>query len=289
MNNTMSPPESLHDAVSHLNALPAIPKIAQEILSLKMVTDEGERALLKLIEQDPLLSAKVIGLSNAPLFGAAKEVMTVRDAATLLGLKRVKMIALSFAMMSSMARGPTGLLNVQNLWQHSLTVAMAMHTMSRVMPSDIRPLDDEIFLAGLLHDIGFLVLNHINPELSDKFHARMAAEAGRPVEEIEAEMLEMSHSELGAELGRYWNLPEAIIAVLRYHHQPGDAKASVGQPLVKMANMAEKLLPTFGIAEHTQPDISIEEWQALGIDPSKADEIEALVQKHNQEVLATFN
>jgi len=288
MNNALSPPENLRAAVSHLNALPAIPKIAQEILSLKLITEEGERALLKLIEQDPLLSAKLIGLSNAPLFGAAKEIMMVRDAVTLLGLKRVKMIALSFAMMSSMAKAPTGLLDVQNLWQHSLTVAMAMHTMARAMPGEIRPQDDEIFLAGLLHDIGFLVLNHVNPALSDKFHIRMSAEPGRPVEEIEAEMLEMSHSELGAELGRYWNLPEAIIAVLRYHHHPGEAQAAVGQPLVTMANMAEKLLPTFGISEHTPPNISAEEWQALGIDPSKADEIKALVQKHNREVLSTF-
>lgn len=286
---TMSPQESLREAIGRLNALPAIPKIAQEILSLKLITDEGERALLKLIEQDPLLSAKVIGLSNAPLFGAAREIMTVRDAVALLGIKRVKMIALSFAMMSSMARGKMGALDVQHLWQHSLTVAMAMHTMARAMPPDMRPRDDEIFLVGLLHDIGFLVLNHINPQLSDKFHARLLAEADRPVEEIEDEMLEMNHSELGAELGRYWGLPEAVVAVLHYHHRPEDARAAAGQPLVRMANMAEKLLPTFGIAEHTRPDIGIEEWKALGIDPSSVDEIMALVQKHNQEVVATFS
>ena len=284
----MSSPESLRQAVSQLNALPAIPRIAQKILSLKLITDEGERELLKLIEQDPMLSAKVIGLSNSPLFGDAKKIMTVRDAAAVLGIKRIKMIALSFAMMSSMVRGPSGLLNVQSLWQHSLSVAMAMHTMARAMRSDSRPLDDEIFLAGLLHDIGYLVLNHINPILSDKFHSRLVAEAGRPVEEIEAEMLEMNHCELGAELGRYWNLPEAIIAVLRYHHEPGDARSAVGQPLVTIANMAERLLPTFSICEHIQPDISIEEWQALGIEASRVDEIIALVQKSNQEVASTF-
>ena len=288
MHNTRNTPESLRDAVSRLNSLPAIPKVAQEILALKLITEEGERALFHLIEQDPLLSAKVIGLSNAPLFGASREIMTVRDAVALLGLKRVKMIALSFAMMSSMGRGQTGVLDVQHLWQHSLAVAMAMHTMSRVMPTDKRPADDEMFLAGLLHDIGFLVLDHINPKLSDKFHTRMAAEVGRPVEEIEAEMLEMNHGELGAELGRYWNLPDPIIAVLRFHHQPGDARAAIGQPLVRMANLAEKLLPTFGMPEHTHPDIGAEEWQALGIDPSRAEEIAELVQKHSHEVLATF-
>ncbi len=284
----MHPPESLREAVSRLNALPAIPVIAQKILSLKLITDEGERTLLNLIEQDPLLSAKVIGLSNAPLFGARIKIMTVRDAATVLGVKRVKMIALGFAMMSSVTRSSSGLLDVQNLWQHSLTVAMAMQTLSRAMPADIRPLDDEIFLSGLLHDIGFLVLNHINPKLSDEFHSHLTAEVGRHIEEIEAEMLEMNHGELGAELGRYWNLPERIVAVIRYHHQPGDARAAVGQPLVAMANLAEKMLPTFGISEHIGSDISEEEWHALGIAPDQVEKIIGLVQKHHQEALATF-
>ena len=284
----MLPPESLREAVSHLNALPAIPVIAQKILSLRLITDEGERALLHLIEQDPLLSAKVIGLSNASSFGEAIKIMTVRHAATVLGIKRVKMIALSFAMMSSMTRSSAGLLNVQNLWQHSLTVAMAMHTFSLYMPEDIRPLEDEIFLAGLLHDIGFLVLNHVNHALSDAFQTRLAAEVGRRVDEIEAEMLEMNHGELGAELGRHWDLPVRIIAVLRYHHQPEDTRATVGQPLVTMANIAERLLPTFGLSEHPEPDISIEDWQALGINPNQVEEILELVQKHNEEVLATF-
>jgi putative nucleotidyltransferase with HDIG domain len=288
MNKAVNTPEGLRNAVSHLNALPAIPKIAQEILSLKLNTDKGERALLKLIEQDPLLSAKVIGLSNASLFGTSKKIIAVNDAVTLLGIKRVKMIALGFAMMTSMARNSTDLLNVKNLWQHSLTVALAMHTISRAMPVGNRPMDDEIFLAGLLHDIGFLVLNHINPQLSNKFHTRLAEGAGKSVEEIEGSLLELNHSELGAELARHWNLPESIVAVLRYHHHPNDRLAAEGQPLVTMANIAEKLLPTFCIPEYVHQDISAEEWESLGINPSQVDGIKETVQKHIQDVIDTF-
>jgi len=285
----MTRPESLREAVSRVNSLPAIPTVAQEILSLKLITDEGECALLNLIKQDPMLSAKVIGLSNAAQFGASRKIMTVRDAVMLLGFKRVKMVALSFAMITSSVRERAGALDVQRLWQHSLSIAMAMHTMARAMPRDTRPQDDEIFLAGLLHDIGFLVLDHIDPALSDEFHARMNAEPERSIAEIEAEMLELSHSELGGELGYYWELPEAIVAVLRYHHQPADVRATIGRPLVNMANIAEKLLPTFVVSENFHAEIKTEEWQVLGIDPDRAEEIEALVQKNNQELLATFS
>ena len=284
----MTPQRNLPKAINELDTLPAIPCIAKKILSLKITTDEGERALLELIEKDPPILSKIIGLSNSPLFGTGREILTLHDAAALLGSKRVKMTALSFAMMSSMTRKSGGLLNIDGLWKHSLSVTMTMDTLARYMPKDRRPPDDEIYLGGLLHDIGFMVLDYLDPQLSDKFHARLAVDAERTIEEIEAEMLGMNHCELGAELARHWGLPEHIIAMLRYHHSPNDERAADGQPLVAMASLAGKLLPTFGIDESMQVDIAAEEWQALGIDPLKADEIKAKVHEHTNKV-ATMN
>ncbi len=276
----MTPQKNLPLAVRNIDSLPAIPSIAQKILSLKINTDEGERQLLELIEKDPAILSKIIGLSNSPLFRTGREILTLHDAAAVLGSKRIKMTALSFAMMSSMTRKSGGLLNINGLWKHSLSVAMTMDTLGRYMPNDRRPPDDEIYLGGLLHDIGFMVLDYLDPQLSDKFHARLAAEAERTIDEVEAEMLELDHSELGAELARHWGLPEHIIVMLRYHHSPHDERAASGQPLVAMASLAGKLLPTFGIDESVQVDIAPEEWQVLGIDPAKADEIKTKIQEH---------
>ena len=280
----MNAPKKLRQALNTLDNLPAIPIIAQKILSLKIATDEGERALLELINSDPPILSKIIGLSNSPLFGTGREILTLKDAAALLGSNRVKMIALSFAMMSSMTRKSGSLLDIGCLWRHTLAVAMTMGTLARYMPNDRRPSDEEIYLAGLLHDIGFLVLDYLDAKLSNQLHTRLAAEPDRSIEEIETEMLEMNHCELGAELGRHWDLPEPIIAVIRYHHAPNDKRPTVGQPLVAMANLAEKLLPTLGIVESVPMNISVEEWQALGIDPLKADEIRAKVLDHAKQM-----
>lgn len=282
----MNPSQNLHQRVKLLDTLPAVPRIARKILSLKATTDEDDRALFALIEKDPPILAKIIGMANSPLFGTNREILTVHDAEALLGSKRVKMVALSFAMMSAMTRESPGLLNIHSLWQHSLSVTITMDTLARLMPNDLRPPDEEIYLAGLLHDIGFLVLDHLDTRLSDNFHARLVAEPGRPVEEIEAEMLEMNHCELGAELGCNWNLPESIIAVMRHHHTPGDERATTGQTLATMVNLAEKLLPTFGIAESVQTNIADGEWQSLGIDPIKVNEIKAKAHEHAKEVAA---
>ncbi len=285
----MNPSVSLRQALNQLGTLPPIPRIAHQILSLKINSDEGERALLKLIEKDPPILTKIVGLANSPLFGTDRKILSLHDALAILGSRRVKMVALGFAMMSSMAKKPAGRLDIEALWQHSLSVAMTMDTLARHMPPERRPADDEIYLAGLLHDIGFLVLDYIDSALSDAFHARLSSPPACTVAEIEAEMLGVSHGELGAELGHRWNLPETIVAVLNYHHNPQDKRAAVGQPLASMASLAEKLLPTFGIAEALPSDVADEEWRSLGIDPLQADEIKARVQEHTKDVIAAIN
>ena len=216
----MNFPAKLHQALHQMESLPAIPSVAQKILALKINSDEGEQELLELVGKDPAIMSKVIGLANSPLFGTGRRILTLRDAATVLGSRRIMMVALGFAMMTSMQRQPAGQLDIQGLWLHSLSVAMTMDSIARLMPTRLRPADDEIYLAGLLHDIGFLVLDHLDPELSDRFHARLAADPDCPVEQVETEMLETTHGELGAMLGRHWNLPVSIVTVLNHHHAP---------------------------------------------------------------------
>ncbi len=259
-------------AIKNLDVLPAIPVIAQRLLALNLDTEEGERMLLVLIGQDPQISAKILGLANSAMVGASRKIQTLREATMLLGMKRVQSIATGIAIISIMAKAPEGEFNIHDLWQHSFRVAFAMQGIARMMPADMRPHEEQIFLAGMLHDIGFLVLAYIDPRLSDKLHNHLAAQPERPAEEVEREILEIGHDELGAELARHWSLPEEIIAVLRYHHNPDADGAAIGQPLVRIVNITEKLLPSLNFMEYVAPEISDEEWQALGISPSRAEE-----------------
>jgi HD-like signal output (HDOD) protein/CheY-like chemotaxis protein len=271
---------TLQHTVELLEALPALPKIAHEILSIPLSTDKGNNLLLRLIKKDPAILAKIVGLANSPLFGTSKNIMTAADAAAVLGFDRIKMIALSFAMISSMRLKPDGLLDVAHLWRHSITFALAMDELSNAMPKEKRPPAEEIYLAGLLHDIGFLVLDYVDPNLSNRFHeARLNDKTGRLISELETEMLEVNHCELGALLGEHWNLSEAIIAVMRNHHLDDVYKDVVGQPLIAMTHLTEKLLPTFGTTEHIDPDINVEEWLALGIKREHVAEVEAAMLK----------
>lgn len=278
----------MHHTVVMLQTLPVMPKTALEILSIELASDRGNELLLKVIEKDPAISARVIGLANSPLFGTSRKILTVGDAATVLGIKRVKMVALGFAMMSSVTHHPPGLLNVMRLWQHSMAVALAMDALSGAMPQEKRPTAEEIYLAGLLHDIGFLILEYVDPELSNSFHARLASETVLSAIELEAQMLEMNHCELGALLAEHWNLTDVIVAVLRHHHSvvlPPDAP---GKTLVSMTNLAEKLLPTFCMDKLIPPDIAVAEWQELGIAEDRIEKVEALMRERAAEISSAF-
>jgi len=270
-------------AIHNLDVLPAMPVIAQRLLALNLDTEEGERMLLMLIEQDPQISAKILGLANSAMVGASRNITSVRSAAILLGTQRIQSVATGIAIISLMAKPPAGEFNIQDLWLHSIRIAFAVQGIARFMPAKICPQDDQMFLAGMLHDIGYLVLAYLDPKLSDKLHNRLAAEPERPVMDIEQEILDICHDELGAELARHWNLPEEIIAVLRYHHSPDVAEAAIGQPLVRMINIAQKLLPSIGIIEYATPGVSADEWEALGISPSQAEEVKEQVDEQAEQ------
>jgi len=287
--NTHANPGSTHvnlrHAIQNLDALPAMPVVAQKLLALQMDTEEGERKMLILIEQDPLISAKIIGLANSAAIASSRTITTIRDAVLLLGTTRVKSISTGIAIMSLMTKAPGGRLNAQDLWLHSFGIAFAMLGIARFMPANIRPQDDQIFFVGMLHDIGYLALAFLDPKRSDKLHIHLAEEANRPALEIEREMLEICHDELGSELVRHWSLPEEIVAVVRYHHTPNAADAATAQPFAHMISLAEKLLPSFGISECVIPGIGAEDWNALGIDPDNADEVREQVTEQAEQAL----
>ncbi len=274
MNSHIKSPIDLKQAVKRLDSLPAMPIIAQKLLALKLDTDQNEQQMLLLIAQDPLISARIIGLANSPLVAASRKINTIKDASLLLGLKRVHSIATGLAIMSKMNQS-IGRLNIHALWEHNMGIAFAMLAIVRAMPAKMRPNDDLTFLAGMLHDIGYSVLAHLDVESSDELQIRMITEPNRFSLSIEREIVALTHDELGAELAQHWNLPEEIVVAIRFHHNVENSPPD--QPLARIINLAEKILPSFGFHELIDTTIIPEDWLALGIDPEQAGEISTQV------------
>ena len=263
----------LRKSLENIDTLPAMPAIAQKLLALPLDTDEGEAQLLKLIAQDPQISAKIVGLSNTALFGAPRNVTSVTDAAMCLGLARVKSVAIGIATMSALATQHEGKFKFADLWTHNMAIAVAMRIIARHMPTRLRPMDDHIFLAGLLHDIGYSALSYLDTAASNALYEKLNVMDDTPQLVLENDMLGIHHGEIGARLALHWGLPDEIVTVIRYHHAPDDANADEARSLVRLVSIAEKILPGFGITEHIGQEITQQEWLDLGIDPGEVDAI----------------
>jgi putative nucleotidyltransferase with HDIG domain len=154
-------------------------------------------------------------------------------------------------------------------------IAFAMLAIVHAMPAKMRINDDLTFLAGMLHDVGYSVLAHLDTEHSDELQIRMITEPKRLALDIELEIVALTHDELGAELARHWGLPEEIVTAIRFHHDV--SRGDPAQPLARIINLAEKLLPSFGVSELIDTTITVEDWLILSIDPEQAEEISARV------------
>ncbi len=273
-------------ALDNLESLPAMPDIAMRLLALSLDTDEGEAQMLRLVEQDPQIFARLVGLANSSALGVSRKINGIQDAAMLLGMQRLKSVAIGIATMSKMLNQPAGKnFDPHDLWTHSMTVAIVMNTVAQAMPRRIRPDDNQIFLAGLLHDIGLMALHHIDPEASDELHRQVRLQPRVPIAELEMELFGMTHGYIGAQLVRHWHLPVEIIEVVELHHERNIGEVSLSNPLVRLVNIAEKLLPDFGFAEHTFDPIEDREWHELCIDSTRAADLSELANELGMQVV----
>jgi len=222
----------------HLYSLPAV---AMEVLELTGNPQVDTHALKACIENDPALTAKILRVVNSSLFGLARPVSDLNQALALLGIKPLKMLVLGFSL-------PAGLFDevesgvLRQYWRHTLTKAVAGRGISESLwniPGD------DAFIAGLLQDIGQLLLIQQIGEPYLKLLDRVHAE-GRSLTATEAETMGFDHTELSARMLAAWGLPQALVEAVawnhRLHESLGDHPASPLKQILHLAELMARLL-----------------------------------------------
>ena len=208
--------------------LPTIPTVLAKILALVDHDAANARDLVGVIEQDQVLTGKMLRLANSAFFGQARRVATVPRAILVLGYTTVRNLALGVKVWDALAGG-LARQRLEELWTHAMAVAVT----TRALAARLRECDpDEAFTAGLLHDAGRLVMAIRFRE--DYWRAVGGASESEPVDQIERETFAIDHAEVAGWLFEAWNLPSEICEAARQHHLP-DARP--GMPaLLAMTN-----------------------------------------------------
>ncbi|MEJ2404465.1 MAG: HDOD domain-containing protein [Candidatus Thiodiazotropha sp.] len=194
--------------------LPPLSVTATRLLALFGNEDLSLKDLSETINQDPGLSAKVLGLANSAYFGQSQPVLSVEDAIIrVLGLNMVKSLAFSIALSGVFDTTRCPGFDLRTYWFDSLTLAVLSRQVGVAMAIDRRPNLDAVYLAGLLSNIGVLVLAHSFPDaFAEVLHKRN--QSHKPPGILQTECIGLDQNTAGALLADRWHLPRIIIEVI---------------------------------------------------------------------------
>jgi len=193
-----------------------LPTTIVQLLDLLKDTTCSASKVLKVMERDPALTANLLKLSNSAFYGTRGEISNVRDALVMLGNRSVVILAFAAGMAPIMRREMLGYgLTRDRFWGHSLKAAAASATAAERM--GLGTLRREAFTAGLVHDVGMLV---VDAHLVAQNQTVGFGEPAFNVSDLERRALGFDHTEAGASLARRWGFPDVLIAPIEHHHDP---------------------------------------------------------------------
>ena len=212
--------DTLQNYVKNIGKLPTIPAIAHEILNLIGNDTVSINKIEGIVENDPAISSKILSVANSAFFGIRQEVKTLDYAIMLIGFNNVKNIALGISIMTVFGDShDPGVLDYQKIYNHSVSVGFIAKRLSDELKLGIV---DEIFLNGILHDLGYLILSrYFADNYRDVIHK---LNNGETLLEAEKNVFGFDHADMGAWLAKKWQLPEHIKDTVQYHHSPSLTK-----------------------------------------------------------------
>lgn len=210
--------ERLKELVAKMGSLPSVPSLYFKIMQELQSPDASVDRIGEIVSQDPAMTAKLLQLVNSAFFGISRKISNPTEAVQFLGVNTVRSLALSIHAFSCFERARLDGFSFDRVWNHCLTVGTLAKKIAQAETSD-RAAEDEAFIAGLLHDVGKLMLA---ANLPDQYQEALEVAQERKLSLTEAEQLVFgsTHADVGAYLLGLWGLPVPIVEAVALHHRP---------------------------------------------------------------------
>jgi len=240
--------------VARINKLPTLPSTYQRLVECLKSSTAGMDDVARIISLDPSMSARLLKVVNSAYFGLAKPVADVARAGALLGLDRIMALVLGQGIFSGAMMPEVRGFSMQALWTHSISTATAAHRIAVEEKLD-KELVSAAFLAGMLHDIGKLVLAMGMPE---EYARVLELSRNSPGNEREIETLELQagHTDVGAYLVGLWGLPNTIAEAIAFHEDPSQSPGDFG--LSGIVHVADRIAYHPDITDPRAPELRLD-------------------------------
>ncbi|MGA2763443.1 MAG: HDOD domain-containing protein [Spirochaetia bacterium] len=201
-----------------------LPQFPENIINLqKLLSDPNHEVaeIAREISVDPSMTADILKLVNSAQFMLPKRVDNIVEAVKLVGTKGVRNLLYSYGTQKVLGEKYS---EMRSMWTHAYRAAFYAYILARSFRKKKELLDD-VYVGGILHDLGQIVIASLHPDLLDRI-ARVCREKGIPAKLLEDFTVGLNHAEVGALIAKKWNFPEQLISAIRYHHEPQRAPAA---------------------------------------------------------------
>lgn len=245
-------------------SIPTLSPTTQKLLKLRSDSDAGVDQLVPIVSSDPSLSAQVVAWANSPMFAAPGRAKSIDDAVVrILGYDLVLNLSISLLLGNELkfeAKGPRGAVP---FWMRALATARLSELVARQIPVTRRPSMGLVYLSGLLHNFGTLILAHLFPPQYAKLCR--AIELNPHIEQwrLERSLLGIDSAQLAGWLFRHWALPEQLIDAVQWQYQPELAPEK--SPLAMLINLCSRLLRELGLSDGPVEALPAEMTDLLGL------------------------
>ena len=249
-------PKRIHQRVEETMDLPAMPSIAQEVMRLRVDPNAGAMELAQVVEQDPSLAAQVISWASSPYYGYQGSFDLVLN------------LALGISVGKSLNVTNDGPLGLKAYWKQSVYNATLSEKLTGFIQGRVRPQRGLVYLSGLLHNFGQLLLGHLFPPQFYLINHYVAMNPHIPLADIENYLLSTNHLQIGSWLMTNWNMPEELITAVRHHHSE-----DIYHDHATYANLvliSNRLLKRIGVGDASQTLLPEAILDSLGIQEEDA-------------------
>jgi HD-like signal output (HDOD) protein len=219
----------LKQLISQLRSVPSLPTLYAELMQEMRSADASMDKAGQIIERDPGMSAKILQLVNSAFFGLRRHVSSPEEAVCYLGIETVKALVLTLQIFSKFDISRLQGCQLESLWNHSWATGVLSRHICSVEDTD-KEIADHAFTAGLLHDVGKLVLV-ANLPVQYRAACLLAKQKKLLLCEAETEVFEANHAEVGGFLLNLWGLPDPVVDAVAFHHAPSWSTGDVFTPL----------------------------------------------------------
>ena len=275
MNNT-----NLAELVKGVGDLVTLPDVFIRINQLIEDPDSTLDDIAKAVSQDPSFTVRLLRVANSPFYGFSSSIETVSRAVTLIGTSQVRNLALSTSVSRTFDGLPNELVSMDNFWQHSLYCGLA----ARILAHRVRKIDAEaVFTAGLLHDIGELVIfNRLPAQAKEALLLVLDSGDELPIYMAERQTMGFDHSQVGGELARQWHLPPLLQDCIAHHHDIQQAQfCPLETALVHIANIVALMAEVDTLDTDDVSPIDPQAWEITGLDAEEI--IESTIREAQEE------